>query len=250
MAQGGAAEGPAGVSSPALHGQLQVRVALFHEVHGREVRVRRAVGGAVFDLAAALVQHELQRHAPALQGLRQGPGAQVQRLLVVAEGEIHRPGKGPAVGEQVLRRLQTAEHLVFDVQSAPAPDVAAGNGAGEGRVGPVVLCALHHRHHVLVGHEQARPQGWVAAGQGDEQAVVADDLKGAGGHDVGIAFPDEGVELVELAEVGEAVVRAIDGTALDGPAQPLRGAGAVQVGKIVFVGKKVQNVFHTPLSSR
>ena len=79
---------------------------------------------------------------------------------------------------------------------------------------------------------------------------MADDLKGAGGHDVGIAFPDEGVELVELAEVGEAVVRAIDGTALDGPAQPLRGAGAVQVGKIVFVGKKVQNVFHTPLSSR
>ena len=238
------------MAAPAFDGQLQVRVALFHQVHGREVRVRRAVGGAVFDFAAALVQHELQRHAPALQRFRQGPGAQVQCLLVVAEGQVHRPGKGLAVGEQVLRRLQAAEHLVFDVQGAPAPDVAVGNGAGKGRMGPVVLRALHHRHHILVGHEQAGPQGSVVSGQGDEQAVVADDLKGAGGHDMGIAFPDEGVELVELAEVGEAVVRAIDGTALDGPAQPLRGAGAVQVGKIVFVGKKVQNVFHTPLSSR
>lgn len=138
-------------------------VALFHQLHRGDVRPGCTVGIAAFDGAAALVQDKFQLYASALQGLSNGFGAQIQRLFIVAEGQVHRAAQALTVGEEIFRRLQTAEDLIFDIQRAPSPNVALGNGTGEGWIGPVVLRALHHRHHILMGHEQTRPQAWVAA---------------------------------------------------------------------------------------
>ena len=146
-------------------------------------------------------------------GDRQRAG--VERLLIVTEGEVGRAPEGPAAGEQILRSLEHAEDLLLDIQRAAAPDVAVRHRAGEGGIGPVLLRALDHRHHVLMGHVKAGAQRFVAAGDGDEHGVVAEPLKGSCAHDVGIARLHVRVELVKLAIVGQTVVGIVDGSALD-----------------------------------
>ena len=146
-------------------------------------------------------------------GDRQRAG--VERFLIVAEGEVGRAPEGPAAGEQILRSLEHTEDLLLDIQRAAAPDVAVRHRAGEGGIGPVLLRALDHRHHVLMGHIQAGTQRFVAAGDGDEHGVVAEPLKDSCAHDVGIARRHVRVELVKLAIVGQTVVGIVDGSALD-----------------------------------
>ena len=146
-------------------------------------------------------------------GDRQRAG--VERFLIVAEGEVGRAPEGPAAGEQILRGFEHAEDLLLDIQRAAAPDVAVHHRAGEGGIGPVLLRALDHRHHVLMGHIQAGTQRFVAAGDGDEHGVVAEPLKDSCAHDVGIARRHVRVELVKLAIVGQTVVGIVDGSALD-----------------------------------
>ena len=212
--------------------------------------VRSAEGRAGLDLAAALVQRKFQSHPLGLEIVGDGLGPQVQGLLVIAEGQIGRAGKGLAVCQQILRCFQNAEHLVFDVQRAPAPDIAVRHRAGKSGIGPVLLRALHHRHHVLVGHVQAGPQAGIGAGNGDEDRVVADPLKAAGRHNVGVAGVHQGVELIKFSIVREAMIRVIDGFALDG----LRKAGhhplPVKIRVVCLPGKKIRYCFHVILSSR
>ena len=146
-------------------------------------------------------------------GDRQRAG--VERLLIVTEGEVGGAPKGAAVGQQVFRSLEHAEDLIFDVERAAAPNEAVRHRAGEGGIGPVLLRALDHRHHILMGHVKAGAQRFVAAGDGDEHGVVAEPLKDARAHDVGIARLHVRVELVKLAIVGQTVVGIVDGSALD-----------------------------------
>ena len=146
-------------------------------------------------------------------GDRQRAG--VERFLIITEGEVGRAPEGPAAGEQILRGLEHAEDLLLDIQRAAAPDVAVRHRAGEGGIGPVLLRALDHRHHVLMGHVKAGAQRFVAAGDGDEHGVVAEPLKDARAHDMGIACLHVRVELVKLAIVGQTVVGIVDGSALD-----------------------------------
>ena len=146
-------------------------------------------------------------------GDRQRAG--VERFLIVTEGEVGRAPEGPAAGEQILRSLEHTEDLLLDIQRAAAPDVAVRHRAGEGGIGPVLLCALNNGNDVLMRHVEAGAQRSVAAGDGDEHGVVAEPLKGSCAHDVGIACLHVRVELVKLAIVGQTVVGIVDGSALD-----------------------------------
>ena len=75
--------------------------------------------------------------------------------------------------------------------------------------------------------------------------MVADDLKGAGGHDVRVAILDELVELVEFRLICQAVVFVIDGLAADGLAKAVNGPLQVEIRIILLVGKIFGNaVFH------
>ena len=182
-------------------------------------------------------------------GDRQRAG--VERFLIVAEGEVGRAPEGPAAGEQILRGLEHAEDLLLDIQRAAAPDVAVRHRAGEGGIGPVLLRALDHRHHVLMGHIQAGAQRFVAAGDGDEHGVVAEPLKDARAHDMGIARLHVRVELVKLAIVGQTVVGIVDGSALDRLRKTRDRALCVEVGIIALEGKEIGDLLrHAILSSR
>ena len=83
-------------------------------------------------------------------------------------------------------------------------------------------------------------------------AVVADALKRAHAHDVGVACLDVRVQLVELRVVRPAVVKVVDGLAPDGGGQARGRALAVQVRIIALQGKKIGHFFlyHAILSSR
>ena len=102
---------------------------------------------------------------------------------------------------------------------------------------PVLLCALNNGNDVLMRHVEAGAQRNVAAGDGDEHGVVADALKRAHAHDVGVACLDVRVQLVELRVVRPAVVKVVDGLAPDGGGQARGRALAVQVGIIALQGK-------------
>ena len=82
--------------------------------------------------------------------------------------------------------------------------------------------------------------------------MVADALKRAHAHDVGVACLDVRVQLVELRVVRPAVVKVVDGLAPDGGGQARGRALAVQVGIIALQGKKIGHFFlyHAILSSR
>ena len=182
-------------------------------------------------------------------GDRQRAG--VERFLIVTEGEVGRAPEGPAAGEQILRSLEHAEDLLLDIQRAAAPDVAVRHRAGEGGIGPVLLRALDHRHHVLMGHVKAGTQRFVAAGDGDEHGVVAEPLKDARAHDMGIACLHVRVELVKLAIVGQTVVGIVDGSALDRLRKTRDRALGVEVGIIALEGKEIADLLrHAILSSR
>ena len=212
--------------------------------------VRGAEGRTGLDLAAALVQRKFQRYTLGLEMVGDGLGPQVQGLLVIAESQIGRAGKGLAVCQQILRRLQDAEHLVFDVQRPPAPDITVRHRAGKGGVRPVLLRTLHHRHHVLVGHVQAGPQAGIGAGNGDEDRVVADPLKAAGRHNVGVAGVHQCVELIKFSIVRQAVVRVIDRFTLDCLGQVGHRPLPVKVRVVRLPGEKIRYSFHAILSSR
>ena len=117
---------------------------------------------------------------------------------------------------------------------------------------PVLLCALNNGNDVLMRHVEAGAQRSVAAGDGDEHGVVADALKRAHAHDVGVAFLDVRVQLVELRVVRLAVVKVVNGLAPDGGGQARGRALAVQVGIIALQGKEIGHFFlyHAILSSR
>ena len=156
------------------------------------------------------------------------------------------------MGEQIFRGLQHAEDLLFDVERAAAPDIAVRDVAGKGGMRPVLLCALNNGNDVLMRHVEAGAQRSVAAGDGDEHGVVADALKRAHAHDVGVACLDVRVQLVELRVVRPTVVKVVDGLAPDGGGQARSRALAVQVGIIALQGKKIGHFFlyHAILSSR
>ena len=156
------------------------------------------------------------------------------------------------MGEQIFRGLQHAEDLLFDVKRAAPPNVAVRDVAGKGGMRPVLLCALNNGNDILMRHVEAGAQRSVAAGDGDEHGVVADALKRAHAHDVGVACLDVRVQLVELRVVRPAVVKVVDGLALDGGGQARGRALAVQVGIIALQGKKIGHFFlyHAILSSR
>ena len=156
------------------------------------------------------------------------------------------------MGEQIFRGLQHAEDLLFDVKRAAAPDIAVRDVAGKGGMRPVLLCALNNGNDVLMRHVEAGAQRSIAAGDGDEHGVVADALKRAHTHDVGVACLDVRVQLVELRVVRLAVVKVVDGLAPDGGGQARGRVLAVQVGIIALQGKKIGHFFlyHAILSSR
>ena len=221
----------------------QIGIALFRQVNAADFDAGRTENGPILNIAAALIQQELQLHAPAFQQLGHGQGAGVEGLLVLAEGQVHIPRRAPALAQQVLCRLQLGKDLVLDVQRAPAPDVALGNGAGEGRISPVPFGAGLHTHHVHMGHEEHRLQILIAAGDSDQQAT-AHHLGGGGGH-----HSREGIHN-ELAEPGKLPIggAVINGTAGDGSGKPLAGGLSVQLGIVPFVAVKTLIIGH--LSSR
>lgn len=115
---------------------------------------------------------------------------------------------------------------------------------------PVLLRALNDGHDVLMRHIEAGAQRLIAAGDGDEHGVVAEALKGAGAHDVGVARLHVRVQPVEFRIVRQAVVGVVDGLAADGGGQARQRALTVKIGKIVLAGKVVGNRSHCILSSR
>lgn len=59
----------------AVDGELQIGIALFHQLHADNGRLRRAEGRAGLNFAAALVKNEFERHALRLQMLGDGERA-------------------------------------------------------------------------------------------------------------------------------------------------------------------------------
>lgn len=61
----------------AVDGELQIGIALFHQLHADNGRFRRAQEGRcrAFNFAAALVKNEFERHALRLQMLGDGERA-------------------------------------------------------------------------------------------------------------------------------------------------------------------------------
>ena len=59
----------------AVDGELQIGIALFHQLHADNERLRRAEGRAGLNFAAALVKNEFERHALRLQMLGDGERA-------------------------------------------------------------------------------------------------------------------------------------------------------------------------------
>ena len=70
-----AAERAARMPADAVDRELQVGVALFHQLHAADGRLRRAEGRAGLNFAAALVKNEFERHALRLQMLGDGERA-------------------------------------------------------------------------------------------------------------------------------------------------------------------------------
>ena len=241
--QGAAAKGVAGMAALPSGTDSQIGVALFRQVNATGFDAGRTENSPVLNIAAALIQQELQLHAPAFQKLCHGQGAGVEGLLILTEGQVYIPCRTPALAQQILRRLQFGKDLVLDVQRAPAPDIALGNGAGEGRIGPVAFRAGLHAHHVHMGHEEDGLLALVTAVDMDQQAA-AHHLGGGGGHHSGERIHDELPELGKLP-VGGAV---IDGAAGDGGGEPLAGGVAVQLGIVPLVAVKTLIIGH--LSSR
>ena len=102
-----------------------------------------------------------------------------------------------------------------------------------------------------MGHVKAGTQRFVAAGDGDEHGVVADALKRAHAHDVGVACLDVRVQLVELRVVRQTVVGIVDGSALDRLRKTRDRALGVEVGIIALEGKEIADLLrHAILSSR
>ena len=221
----------------------QIGVALFRQMNPTGHNARCAVNDAVFNIAAALIQQELQLHAPAFQQLGHGQRASVEGLLVLTEGQVHIPRRTPALAQQIFRRLQLGKDLVLDVQRATAPDIALGDGAGEGRIAPVPFRTGLHAHHVHMGHEKHRLQTLIAAGNTDQQAA-AHHLGSGGGH-----HSREGIHNM-LPQAGKLPVggAVIDGTASNGGGKSLAGGVAIQLGIVPLVAVKTLIIGH--LSSR
>ena len=59
----------------AVDGELQIGIALFHQLYADNGRLRRAEGRAGLNFAAALVKNEFERHALRLQMLGDGERA-------------------------------------------------------------------------------------------------------------------------------------------------------------------------------
>ena len=233
----------------ALHRKLKIGIALFHHVNERDASARRAENCAVLQLSAALVQHKLQAHTPALQLLRYAESTQIQRFLIIAEGEIGRSAKSPSASQQILRRLQNPEYHLLDVQRAPAPDISVFDCAGECVIGPVLFRSGHHRHHILVRHVKAGEQALIRAGDGDQHRV-ADAFKAPGFHHRGEAFFHQLLQGVKFPKVRQAVVGKIYRSALNCPGEVLCCSLCAEICIPVLSGKKRCYRSHASLSSR
>ena len=129
-------------------GKLHVHAALF-DVDHRELRVRgEAVVGHL--QLRGVVAHVA--HAHLLVAAQDQPHAVLQRHARVA----HR-----------AHGVQRAQRRALVVDGAASEDLAVGDLAAEGIVGPALACG----HHVQVGQHA---QGLFAAAQGDVAGVVVD----------------------------------------------------------------------------
>jgi hypothetical protein len=171
----------------------------------------------------ALVQNHLQLD-PALaqqRGHRGGP-VPPSDLLVVAVGQEDGPPRAEPFREQHLRRLQRPEHRWLVVDGAAAPYLAVDRAAAEGRLPPVRLGPLLHRHDVHVAHQQDGPERRVASRPGEEEGEPIHPLAPERRVDAGEAPLQVVVQGQERRGVEAVRVRVRDGREADRGGETLR----------------------------
>ncbi len=94
----------------------------------------------------------------------------------MAESKVDIAGRGEALFQEVLHRLQDEDDLVLNIHRAPTPDEPFGNLSTKGRVAPELLRALLHRDNVDMGHQQYGLEAFVAPFPTIEETVAVDDL--------------------------------------------------------------------------
>ena len=98
------------------------------------------------------------------------------QFLVVTENEIERPAWPKAFCKKILHSFENREEAEFVIQTSPAPDEAAFDDGGVGRMNPIPLAAFVHRNHILVGQQDRAGQTWIATRPAKEQAVLGNRL--------------------------------------------------------------------------
>ena len=129
---------------------------------------------------------------------RRRPGA--ASLLVVARDQIDRAARVETLRSQCLDRLEQADQRALVVDRPAPPDRPLSHLAREGRVFPVLLGARRHRHDVLMGHDDDRLGGRVAARPRIEQRL-AQRVAAHRGMGVGIGRGQPVVQLVPLRQL-------------------------------------------------
>jgi hypothetical protein len=173
-------------------------------------RLRLDAGSDALDDGQALVDGVGEPRASLLeQGGDRDRSLAAADLLVVTKGEVDRPPRRKAAGEQALDRLERSRRGRLVVQSAASPDVALGHDAAKGRVGPARLGAGLDRNHVQMRHQQDGLEARIAPLPAIEEGVARDHLTAQRAVDAWIGPLQVGVEHAKrgTVEVPRILVR-------------------------------------------
>ena len=120
----------------------------------------------------AFVNREQRLHLARGQPLGGGGGAGSAHFLIMAGNQIDRPFRLEALRGKCLHRFEQGDQRPLVVNRPAPPDRAFGNGPGEGLILPVFFGARRNRDHILMGHDDDRLRGGIAARPGIDQRLV------------------------------------------------------------------------------
>ncbi len=146
--------------------------------------------------------HLLHHHVPSALGIRNHPGRQKSRLVLVGTFQVHRPRVGQPVSEAVTSRRQPVQpdrhHLIPKQRHDPA------DGAGKAQIsllpahGAGELHPLHHLGQQPGQNGRRRPRGLALYGEDVLALSEAVDHQGLHAHPLRAGKPDGGLRGLPL----------------------------------------------------